>query len=176
MGGELRQRLRETSLALRPISSAGEAEKLAAWHGGGGAVHIWIEVVELGAVAAELRLIGKGVVQAGEVGRECGARRRNEGIDAPCAALFGGDHAVAAEVGEVAGDSRLREVKHGFEVADAERTLRQQVDKAQASGVAKAVVDPEQFHAAKLGADCRIRQGKYGSTPERRAMVTLKKV
>ena len=153
--------IRVTSLAPRPASAVSEAEKFSARHGGGRAVHLGVEVVELGAVPLELRLLGESVVQAGEVGGERGRRRRGERVDAPRAAPLGRHHAVAAEVSEVAGDPGLREPQHGFEVADAERASRQQMDEAQTGGVAKAVVDAEQLHAAKLRAVIRIRQGKY---------------
>lgn len=144
-------------------SAAGEAEEFAARHfrRGAAAVGGCRDRVESLEVATQDRLRRARVLQAGEVRAQRRGRGLGQRVDAPRALLRGGDERVPPEVGEVTGDAGLREFQHRLEVADAERPLRQQVQQAQARGVAETVVDAQQVHAGQQGGEHRIRQGEY---------------
>ena len=61
-------------------------------------------------------------------------------------------HFVRLEIAEVLRNLHLRFTQYVLEVADAQWTLRQQLQDTQPGGVAQAFVDPNEFHANE-GAD-----------------------
>ena len=133
----------------------GKTEKLAAWDGiGAAAVHLGGELGKLGQVALELRLFHEDLPHGGERGGQFRRRRGGERIDPPWPALCDGDQTMPAQVGEVAGDFRLRQPQHGLEVADAQRLLRQQVEEAKPGGVAQAAEEVQQFHGRSQEDNC----------------------
>ena len=131
---------------MREAGSAGETEKFATGdRSGAAAVGPGGEMIQAVAVAAEERFFSQGVLKAGQVGGQRRRSGRGEGIDAPRPALFGRNHAMPAEIGEVARDLCLRQLQHGLEVADTQRTVGKQVDDAEARDITKAIVEPKQF-------------------------------
>ena len=57
------------------------------------------------------------------------------------------DEATLAEIGEVLGNFRLRDIENFLEMADAKRTTCKQMDDPQPRGVAEASVNLNQFHS-----------------------------
>ena len=60
-------------------------------------------------------------------------------------------HALLAEVGEVLGNFRLRDIENFLEMADAKRTTCKQMDDPQPRGIAETLVNLNQFHGRKYG-------------------------
>ena len=58
--------------------------------------------------------------------------------------------AMPAEISEVLGNFRLRDIENFLEMADAKRTTCQQVDDPQPRGIAETLVDPNQFHVGNM--------------------------
>ncbi len=58
--------------------------------------------------------------------------------------------AMLAEIGEVLGNFRLRDIENFLEMADAKRTPCKQMDNPQPRGIAETLVNLNQFHAANM--------------------------
>lgn len=155
-------------------SAAGEAEEFAARHFRRGATAVGPggDRRELLEVAAQHRLRRARVLQAGEVRAQRRGRRLGQGVDAPRALLRDGDERVPPQVGEMARDAGLRDLQDRLEVADAERPLRQQVQQAQAGGVAEAVVDAQQVHADSKTVKNVFAKANMRASPERHPALT----
>lgn len=59
------------------------------------------------------------------------------------------NHSPLAKIGEVLRDLGLRDAQNFLEVANTERTARQQMDDPQSRGVAEALVNLNQLHRVK---------------------------
>jgi hypothetical protein len=131
--------------------SAGETEKFAAGNCRRGAVAIGLDGQpgETRPVATEDRVLLRGVLQAGEVGGERCGGRADQRVDAPGAALLGYHQAVFAEIGQMAGDLRLRKSEHGLEVAHAQGLRREQPQQPQPGLVTEAVVEVDEGHGRR---------------------------
>ena len=58
--------------------------------------------------------------------------------------------AMLAEIGEVLGNFRLRDIENFLEMADAKRTTCKQMDDPQPRGITETLVNPDQFHAGNM--------------------------
>lgn len=150
-------------------SATGEAEEFEPRHFRRGATAVGPggdrrEALE---ITAEHRFSGLRVLQAGEICAQRRGRGLGQRIDAPRALLRDGDERVPPQVGEMARDAGLRDLQDRLEVADAERPLRQQIQQAQAGGVAEAVVEAQQVHAASKTVKSVFAKANMRASPER---------
>jgi hypothetical protein len=60
------------------------------------------------------------------------------------------NHALLAEIGEMLGNLGLRKAQNFLEMADAQRPLCKQVDDPQPRGIAKTLVNLNQFHGRNI--------------------------
>jgi len=67
-------------------------------------------------------------------------------VDNPSTVTPAFDHSVLAKVGEMLGNPRLADLQNFLKMAHAERPPSQEIDDPEASRVAKALVDLNQFH------------------------------
>ena len=58
--------------------------------------------------------------------------------------------AMLAEIGEVLGNFRLRDIENFLEMADAKRTTCKQMDDPQPRGITETLVNPDQFHEGNM--------------------------
>jgi hypothetical protein len=58
--------------------------------------------------------------------------------------------AMLAEIGEVLGNFRLRDIENFLEMADTKRTTRKQMDYPQPRGIAETLVNLNQFHPRNM--------------------------
>jgi hypothetical protein len=66
--------------------------------------------------------------------------------------------ATLAEIGEVLGNFRLRDIENFLEMADAKRTTCKQMGDPEPCGVAEASINLNQFHEQKYGVPSYICQ------------------
>jgi hypothetical protein len=69
--------------------------------------------------------------------------------------------AMLAEIGEVLGNFRLRDIENFLEMADAKRTTCKQMDDPQPRGIAETLVNLNQFHGRKYRGRGYMRQFIY---------------
>ena len=96
-------------------------------------------------VAPELGFLGQGLLQAGEIRGQGGWGRHGERIDPPGSLLGRRHQAVTPEVGQVPRYFGLGQAQHRLEMTDAQGLLRQEVQQAEARGVAQTVVKAEEL-------------------------------
>ena len=90
------------------------------------------------------------VLKAFEIGFQLERRLRGKAINHPCPVPGALDHALFAEVGEMLGNLGLRKAQNFLEMADAKRTLCQQMDDSQPRGIAETLVNLNQLHARNI--------------------------
>ena len=104
------------------------------------------EFGEAGDITAKDGLFGHAVLKAGKVGDELGRALVWQPIDDKVGATLGFHETVAPEVAEVLGNFHLRFTEHGLKMTNAEGSLQQKVQNAQACPVTEAFVDADEIH------------------------------
>lgn len=86
------------------------------------------------------------ILKAAELEIEFSRADLREAVDHPLLVAGGGDEFFAAEVSEMFGDGDLGKIQDVLKIADAERSLGEEMQDAQPGFVAEAFVDLEQIH------------------------------
>ena len=92
----------------------------------------------------------RAVLEAFEIGFQFHRGPRRKAVNHPGTVSCAFHDAMLAEISEVLGNFRLRDIENFLKMADAKRTMCQQVDDPQPRRIAETLVNPNQFHDGNM--------------------------